>query len=48
MGAPCKRGRGGKIVGCDPVDNKNNATVNILLTRLTKDVFLNHVRGEGL
>ena len=40
MGAPCKRGHGGKIVGCDLVDeDKNNATLNILLTRLTLDVF---------
>ena len=43
MGLPCKRGHGGKIEGCDPeVENgiqrsvdKINATVNILLTRLT-------------
>ena len=48
MGSPCKRGHGGKIEGCGPaVDNerqrsvdKANATVSILLTRLTEDVFL--------
>jgi len=50
MGAPCKRGRGGKIVGCDPVDkdNKKNATLNILLTRHPFDrLIIEFRRSKG-
>ena len=43
MGSPCKRGHGGKVEDCDPVNdedqqaiNKNN-TIKILLTRLANN-----------
>jgi len=49
MGAPCKRGHGGKIVGCDLVDeDKNNSTLNILLTRHPFDrLIIEFRRSKG-
>ena len=42
MGSPCKRGHGGKLEDCDPVNDEdqqaiNNNTIKILLTRLANN-----------
>jgi len=53
MGSPCKRGHGGKVEDCDPVNDEdqqaiNNNTIKILLTRHPFDrLIIEYRRSKG-